>query len=162
MGKTIKIGDASIGIIGIEGALVSLKKEAGRHDISSNDAGRMLLETVKKQNYVPASAEHKYLAALTELWDGEINGRTSDYTESGPVRILGPGCIRCVRLAEMVLDVLDQRGIPTDIEHVKDLDEIWRYGVIQTPALVVGDRVLCSGRMPTRARIEAWFFELFP
>lgn len=162
MGKTIKIGNTSIGLVGIEGAVAGLKKEMDGRDINSTDAGRILLETVKKRNYVPVSAEHKYLMALAELWDREFNGKISTAAHTSPVRILGPGCIRCMRLAEMVMDVLDKRGIPADIEHVRDLDEIWRYGVIQTPALVVGNRVLCSGRMPTRAQIEVWFAELFP
>lgn len=162
MGKIIKIGDVSIGLIGIEGALASLKKEAGMRDINMNDAGRMLLEAVKKRNYVPASAEDKYLSALSELWDREINGNASGDTQGSTVRILGPGCIRCIRLAEMVMEVLDRRGIAADIEHVKDLDEIWRYGVIQTPALVVGDKVLCSGRMPATAQLEMWLVELLP
>ena len=162
MSKTVKIGNTNIGLLGIEGALNQLKKEAAGSKISPAQAGARLLEAIKKRNYVPPSAEDRYLQALARLWEVETGGSEDDDSDDLRIRILGPGCVSCNRLEEMVLSVLSERGLAADIEHVKDLDEIWRYGVIQTPALVVGRRVLCSGRMPNRAQIEAWFRELMP
>ncbi len=163
MSRTVKIGNSSIGLVGIEGALDQLKKEASTDSyLSPVQAAVRLLDSVKKRNYVPPSAEARYLEALARLWEIEIGSSQDDNADDLRIRILGPGCVSCNRLEEMVLSVLSERGIAADIEHVRDLDEIWRYGVIQTPALVVGRKILCSGRMPNRAQVEAWFRELMP
>jgi len=162
MSRTIKIGNTSVGLVGIEGALAALKKEVADSGISPSQAAARLLKSVKKRNYVPHSAEDRYMEALARLWEQETGQEQGHDTDDLRIRILGPGCVSCNRLEEMALSVLSERGIAADIEHVRDLDEIWRYGVIQTPALVVGRRVLCSGRMPTRAQVEAWFRELIP
>ena len=158
MSRTIKIGNTSVGLVGIEGAITQLRKDAS--DISPSVAAERLLEAVKERNYVPASAEDRYIEALARLWKHETGDSKDDDADDLRIRILGPGCVSCNKLEEMVLSVLSERGIAADIEHVRDLDEIWRYGVIQTPALIVGRRVLCSGRMPNRAQVEAWFREL--
>ena len=163
MDRTIKIGNARVGLIGIEASLQKLKKEIDSGgNLSTGEALKRLFDAVKERNYVPPNAEKAYLDALKKLWLKETGqGQDMDYDDDLRIRILGPGCVSCNRLEEMVLEVMAARGIAADIEHVRELDEIWRYGVIQTPALVVGKKVLCSGKMPMKAQVEAWFNELF-
>jgi len=161
MSVTLKIGNTSVGLIGIEGALSRLRKKAETEQISPEDAAIELLAAVKQRNYVPATAEHNYLQALKKYWMQHLSEENEEQeSDNRQIRILGPGCVSCNRLEEMVISILSEHGLPADIEHVKDLDEIWRYGVIQTPALVIGNRVLCTGRLPTRAAVEAWLREL--
>ncbi len=160
MSVTLKIGNTSVGLIGIEGALSILRKKAETEQISPQEAALELLAAVKQRNYVPAAAEHNYLQALEKYWMQHLHDDEGQESDNRRIRILGPGCVSCNRLEEMVISILSEHGLPADIEHVKDLDEIWRYGVIQTPALVIGNRVLCSGRLPTRAAVEAWLREL--
>ncbi len=160
MSVTLKIGNTSVGLVGLEGALSSLRKRAGTQQIPPEEAAIELLKAVKQKNYIPARAEPEYLEALEKYWTRHLDENGEQEGDNRQIRILGPGCISCNRLEEMVISILSEHGLPADIEHVKDLDEIWRYGVIQTPALVIGNRVLCSGRLPTRAAVEAWIREL--
>jgi len=50
-------------------------------------------------------------------------------------------------------------GITADIFQVHDLDEIGRFGVMQTHALVIDNKFKCTGRLPSRARVEEWLRE---
>ena len=57
---------------------------------------------------------------------------------------------------------MQEMGLAADIEQVHDLDEIWRHGVLSTPALVINGQVLCAGRIPTRAEVEEWLRRELP
>ncbi len=160
MAITLRVGNTSIGLVGLEATVSRLKKMAEEERITPGEAARQLLEAAHEKNYIPTGARERYLAALETFWKRQISEQTGPEEEDNrQIRILGPGCVSCNRLEEMVLSILSEHGVPADIEHVKDLDEIWRYGVIQTPALVIGKKVLCSGRLPTRAAVEGWLRE---
>lgn len=161
MAKLLKIGDQAVGLIGIEAAVSELKRISRNDGLTPEDAARALMKRIEHKNYIPPNARTAYLKALAHLWKEETDavvGPGEGLYRS--LRILGPDCIGCNRLEEIVRSVLDEKGIAADIDHVRDLDEIWRYGVITTPALVIGNKVLCSGRVPTRAQVEIWIQEL--
>ena len=67
--------------------------------------------------------------------------------------------MQCDRLARELTEVMAETGIPADVEHVRDVGEIGRYGVMGTPALVINGRVKAVGRVPTRRRLAAWLAE---
>ena len=58
-----------------------------------------------------------------------------------------------------MIDILQEKGVAADIEDVQDLDEIWRYGVTQTPALIIDGEVKSAGIQPPRVQIEQWVEE---
>jgi small redox-active disulfide protein 2 len=65
------------------------------------------------------------------------------------VKILGPGCRNCRTLESRTGDALRDLGIAAAIEDVTDVGEIAAYGVMRTPALVIDDDVVVSGRVPS-------------
>ena len=69
------------------------------------------------------------------------------------IKVLGPGCKNCHRLEENTRTALERLGVDTPIESVTDYGEIAAYGVMKTPALVVDDRVVLSGRVATPTAI---------
>ncbi|NLA37095.1 MAG: thioredoxin family protein [Actinobacteria bacterium] len=71
------------------------------------------------------------------------------------IKILGPGCKNCVALEQRTLESLDALGIEPDVVKVTDLAEIASYGVMRTPALVIDDEVVVTGRVPTTRDITA-------
>ena len=71
------------------------------------------------------------------------------------VKVLGSGCANCQRLAANVRLALEHAGLTAEVEKVEDLAAIMGYGVTATPALVVDERVLVSGRVPSPSQIEA-------
>ena len=65
------------------------------------------------------------------------------------VKILGPGCKNCQNLEIRTRHALDQLGLEAEVEKVTDIAAIAGYGVMKTPGLVVDDKLLVSGRVPS-------------
>lgn len=72
------------------------------------------------------------------------------------IKILGGGCDKCKRLEAVTREVVEKLGIDVDIRKVTALPEIMAYDVMTTPALVVDEQVLCSGRIPASEEIYDW------
>jgi len=64
------------------------------------------------------------------------------------IKILGPGCANCAALEHATHTALAQLGWQATVEHVTDYATIAGYGVMSTPALVVDEQVLLTGRVP--------------
>lgn len=65
------------------------------------------------------------------------------------IKILGSGCANCDNLEAATREAADELGIAATFDHVTDPGEIASWGVMRTPALVVDDEVVLSGRVPT-------------
>ena len=152
--RTIRIGAANIGLIGLDQALSTAL--AGQMQEAA--AVDFLFAAVAKENYVPVTAEPTYREALrTEYRRRQgIQG-----AEPGilTIRVLGSGCVTCNNLSAMHFEALQKFGLAADMESVHDLDEIWRFGVTKTPALIINGTIKCAGRMPTPAEVEEWIGE---
>jgi small redox-active disulfide protein 2 len=72
------------------------------------------------------------------------------------IKILGGGCANCKRLEQIARQVAAEKGIEAEFEDVKDFAEIMKYGVMSTPALVVDEKVVCSGRVPSVDEVAGW------
>jgi len=70
------------------------------------------------------------------------------------IKVLGSGCTNCQNLEKVTRDALDELGIDATLEHVTDPADIASYGVMGTPALVIDDAVVVSGRVPTRTQVR--------
>lgn len=65
------------------------------------------------------------------------------------IKILGPGCAKCRTLHKLTHDVVEKNGISATITKVEDIMEIMKYGVMSTPALVIDEKVVLKGRIPS-------------
>lgn len=72
------------------------------------------------------------------------------------VKVLGPGCKRCVATAEMVQAEAARLGVPVTIEKVTDMAAIAGYGVAATPGVVVDGKVVHAGGLPKPDSVAAW------
>ncbi len=152
--RKIKIGRATVGLIGLEQAM----QQAVSRKLSADEATAFLFAAVSRENYIPAAATDLYRQALRrEYLMVESGGAQSP--QQLTIKILGPGCVSCNKLNTMIFDIMQRLGIAADIEQIHDLDEIWRHGVITTPALIINGRIKCSGRMPPPAEVEQWLVE---
>ncbi len=70
------------------------------------------------------------------------------------IKILGSGCAKCQQLEANTVTALADLGLDADIEKVTDPAEIASWGVMSTPALVVDDEVLLSGRLATADEVR--------
>ena len=64
------------------------------------------------------------------------------------IKVLGTGCANCHNLETRTQEALVQLGVTGDVEMVTDYAQIAGYGVMNTPAVVVDEKVLLSGRVP--------------
>ena len=72
------------------------------------------------------------------------------------IKILGPGCVNCRKVEELVKEAVAEAGIAADIEKVTDIMKIAKYGVFGTPAVVVDGQVKSVGKIPKKEEIMVW------
>lgn len=76
---------------------------------------------------------------------------------SKTVKVLGTGCTKCKMMTNVVQDVIDEHGIDAKVEKVEDIEEIMKYNVMSTPALVINGVVVIKGRIPSKTEVLACF-----
>ncbi|MBW1782998.1 MAG: thioredoxin family protein [Deltaproteobacteria bacterium] len=76
------------------------------------------------------------------------------------IKVLGQGCVECDRLERDLMEVMAEMGLAADLEHVRDIKEIGKYGVMGMPALIINGKVMSVGRVPPKAKLEAWLKEV--
>ncbi len=152
--RTIRIGSASIGLIGLDIAL----NRAAAKEMKEDEAVDFLFREISRRNYVPTGAEAKYRAALRQTYRSHL-GLEPDQTGSLIIRIFGTGCVSCNNIQVQVIEVLDKMQMAADIEQIHDPDEIGRQGIIMTPALMINGVVKSGGKPPTVSQIEQWIRE---
>lgn len=70
------------------------------------------------------------------------------------IKILGTGCPKCKQLEKLTREVVEQNHIDATVSKVEDIMEIMKYGVMATPALVVDNKVVLKGRLPSANEIK--------
>jgi small redox-active disulfide protein 2 len=65
------------------------------------------------------------------------------------LQILGVGCPKCHKTAEVVDEVAKSRGLEYELEKVTDVNEITKFGVMMTPAFAVDGEVKVVGKVPS-------------
>ena len=72
------------------------------------------------------------------------------------VRILGSGCANCKKLEAVTREAAADASLEVEIVKVKDINAIMAYDMLSTPGLVINDKLVSSGRIPTRSEIQQW------
>jgi len=75
------------------------------------------------------------------------------------IKVLGTGCPKCRKVYANAQRAIADLGINVKLEKVEDIDEILRYGVMMTPAVVINGRVRASGRIPSVEELKTWLQE---
>ncbi|PLW95735.1 MAG: thioredoxin family protein [Marinilabiliales bacterium] len=70
------------------------------------------------------------------------------------IKILGTGCPNCKVLERTTREVVEEMGLQAQITKEEDIMKIMEYGVMRTPALVVDNKVVLSGRVPSRNEVK--------
>lgn len=64
------------------------------------------------------------------------------------IKIVGPGCVNCKNLLEIVKRAVKELDLKIEIGYVTDIQKIVEMGIMQTPALAINDKVVLSGFVP--------------
>ncbi len=72
------------------------------------------------------------------------------------IKVLGPGCENCQNLASLTQRAIRNLSIEAKVEKVTDYAEIKKYKILATPGLVINDKVVSAGRVPTETEITTF------
>jgi len=70
------------------------------------------------------------------------------------IKILGTNCTKCKALEKLTREVVAETGIEANISKVEDIMQIINYGVVSAPALVIDEKVVLKGRVPSANEIK--------
>lgn len=71
------------------------------------------------------------------------------------LQVLGTGCPKCKKLAEITETAAQALGLDYEMEKVTDINDIVAFGVMSTPALAVDGEVKVAGRLPSEDEMKA-------
>jgi small redox-active disulfide protein 2 len=72
------------------------------------------------------------------------------------IKVLGSGCANCKRLEQIAHKVVTEMGVEAEVIKVTDYNDIMTYNVLSTPGLVINEKVVSSGRIPSPAEVTTW------
>lgn len=72
------------------------------------------------------------------------------------VKILGSGCANCKKLEALAREAAASAGVAAEFIKVTDINAIMAYDLLSTPGLVIDEKLVSSGRVPTLAEIRQW------
>ncbi len=72
------------------------------------------------------------------------------------IKVLGSGCANCKKLEAVAHQAVDQMGIQAEIIKVTEYPAIMAYNVMSTPGLVINEKVVSTGRIPSTAEVSTW------
>ena len=152
----ISLGGNPVGMVGLEEIFSQARAKKGWSEV---EVEKYLLEEAKKRNYIPARAEGEYAKALLREFKIFLGEKAEEDPSGLQIRVLGMGCVNCRKLGQEILAALAELNLVADFDHVQDIKEIARYGVMGTPALVINGQVKSVGRIPGREQIKKWLLE---
>lgn len=72
------------------------------------------------------------------------------------IKVLGPGCANCKRLEQIANKVVSDLAVEAQIIKVTDYNDIMSYDILSTPGLVINEKVVSYGRIPSPAEVSNW------
>ena len=70
------------------------------------------------------------------------------------IKVLGPGCAKCKSTYAVVEKVVKDCGIDVQLTKVDDIEEIMRYNIMSTPAIVIDGKVVLKGQVPSETEVR--------
>ena len=70
------------------------------------------------------------------------------------IKALGPGCSKCKTTYKVVEKVVSDNALDVSLVKVEDIEEIMRYNIMSTPAIVVDGKVMMKGKVPTESEVK--------
>ena len=72
------------------------------------------------------------------------------------IKVVGSGCMNCEKLAAMCQTVIIEKEVEGYVEKITDQDKITELGIMMTPGLIINDKIVSSGKIPTQSTLEQW------
>ena len=156
--KKIKVEDQRVGIIGLKNVIEEVAKDFAEKQDEEIQAE--LLKRLSKKNYISDCTRESYGKAFLREFNIFLGKPyDEDASEGLEIKVLGPGCVQCDRLEMELMEIMTEMNLPADFEHVTDIKEIGKYGIMGMPVLIINGKVMSAGRVPTKGKIKEWLSE---
>jgi small redox-active disulfide protein 2 len=147
----VNIGGREVGLVGLEEAFIEVRERGLKGPV---ELMAELLRRARRANFIPVSAEHEYCEAIYLEYRRFLGETVTEDRTLLEIRVLGPGCPRCDELERLVKNAVAEMEIAADVRHVRDLNEISKYGPLPTPCLVINGKVVTAGKVRSIGEIK--------
>jgi small redox-active disulfide protein 2 len=72
------------------------------------------------------------------------------------IKVLGPGCENCKKVENAARKAIASLALEAEIVKITDYNEIKQYPILATPGLVINEKVVCAGRIPSEQEVTDW------
>jgi len=72
------------------------------------------------------------------------------------IKVLGPGCDNCKKVEALAKQAVTNLGVEATIVKIVDRAEYPKHGLLYTPGLVINNKLVCGGRIPSAAEVMTW------
>ena len=75
------------------------------------------------------------------------------------VKVVGTGCVNCENLYELCMNITAENELEADIQKITNREQFAELGIWMTPGLIVNDKVVSQGKIPTKSTLEHLLME---
>lgn len=76
------------------------------------------------------------------------------------IKVLGTGCANCDSTVKLIQTTADEMNVAITLVKVEDVVTIAGYGVMGTPGVVINNKVVHAGSIPTKETVQQWLVEM--
>jgi len=72
------------------------------------------------------------------------------------IKVLGSGCENCKQVEAVARKAVATLGLEARVDKITNYEDIRKYPILSTPGLVINEKLVCAGRIPTEAEVTTW------
>jgi len=72
------------------------------------------------------------------------------------IKVLGSGCPNCKKVEAIARQAAETMGLQAEFKKVTDYNQIMEYNIMSTPGLVINEKLVCAGHIPSPSEVTTW------